>query len=281
MTLRLTLVAAALILRASTVFAQATDTPAQQTPAPSPPTAADAPPPVEAPPPPPPPAEPPPPPPPPTFPNAAPAAAPVYEDRSAPPESEVVPPSAEPPAPLGMFGVGLSFGVAGGGDVLVDARFSDGTDQSLRAGSGVQLGLGLELAPLRSDGHSLSVSLHQSVKYAAITGDNGGFSLVRFPVNVLVHYGYDISYTWGLTLGAGLAYEHGIKFAGEGDFAGSSVELDDALGPAFEGGASYREGLFMARAVLRVTLLEYENKPKSGTLAADSVALLVSGSFFF
>ena len=190
------------------------------------------------------------------------------------------PPKAEP---LGIFGLTLSFGFAFGGDKVVGATFTDGTDVDIAAGNGALIGFGIVVTPLRTEeGHSIGVSVDQSVKFASISARNASINLTRFPLVAALRYGYAFNDTWNFIAGGGMVYEYGISLSGDGDASELDEEFENALGWMVEAGGAYRERSFVVDITLRFTGLEYDPKPAGGpTYDAKSGALVVAGHYFF
>jgi hypothetical protein len=195
---------------------------------------------------------------------------------------EELPPPPPPPEPLGIFGLTLSFGFAFGGDELVAAEFTDGSDASIAAGNGAMIGLGVVVMPLRSEGHSLGVSVDQSAKFAEISARNASITLTRFPLVAALRYSYAFTDTWHFAAGGGLVYEYGISLSGDGDAEGLDADFENALGFMAEAGVAYRERSFVIDVTLRFTGLTYE--PKDAVVDevdAKNGALVVAGHYFF
>jgi hypothetical protein len=181
-----------------------------------------------------------------------------------------------------MFGLTLSFGFAFGGDEVQSAEYVDGTEVSIRAGSGALIGIGVTLMPLRSEGHSLGVALDQSVKFTQISARNASISLTRFPLVASLRYDYAFTDTWHLALGGGFVYEYGISLTGDGDFDGLEVDIENASGWMGEAGVAYRERSFVIDATLRFTGLEYHSEdPEFEDADATSGGLVIAGHYFF
>lgn len=219
-------------------------------------------------------------PPPPTFPQGAqPASAPPAQVTGYGPEQEPVPAPAKL-EPLGMFGLTLSFGFAFGGEKLVAATFTNGSDASITAGSGAQIGLGFVLTPLRTEGHSLGISVDQSAKFTSISARNADITLTRFPLVAALRYGYAFNDTWNFIAGGGMVFEYGISLTGSGDAEGLDQKFHTALGFMAEAGVAYRERSFLIDVTLRFTGLTYETDEVSD-IDAKNGALVVAGHYFF
>ena len=228
------------------------------------------------------------PPPPPSFPQGAqpPSTTDSVEVTG---ETEDLPPAPEPAEPLGWFGLTLSLGYAFGGDDLQASavRFDNGFDAEISAGTGTQLGLGVVFMPIRTEGHSIGVSVDQSIKFADISARNLSVALIRFPLVISARYSYAFSETWHFTAGGGLVYEYGINLSGDGDADELDADFKNAIGFMAEAGVAYRERSFVIDATLRFTGLEYEPEPDSidqlteGPFDAKNGALVVAGHYFF
>jgi hypothetical protein len=218
-------------------------------------------------------------PPPPTFPQGA-------EPTSPPPAQvtgynpEPLPPPPEKAEPLGMFGLSLSFGFAFGGEKLVAATFTNGSDAAIHAGQGATIGLGVTFMPIRAQGHSLGISVNQSAKFASISASNADITLTRFPLVPALRYNYAFNDTWNFLAAGGLVFEYGISLTGSGDAEGLDQKFKSALGFMAEAGVSYRERSFLVDVTLRYTGLTYETDEVKD-IDAKSGALVVAGHYFF
>jgi hypothetical protein len=223
------------------------------------------------------------PPPPPTFPQGAsepPSTTSSVEVTGQGPQE--LPPPPPPPEPLGIFGLTLSFGFAFGGDEVAAATYSDGTDASIRAGTGGLFGIGVVLMPFRREGHSFGVAVDQSVKFTQISARNASIALTRFPLVASLRYDYAFTDTWHLALGGGVVYEYGISLTGDGDFDGLDLDIENALGWMGEAGVAYRERSFVIDATLRFTSLTYQPEDERFSEAdAKNGGLVVAGHYFF
>jgi hypothetical protein len=218
-------------------------------------------------------------PPPPTFPQGAePASPPPAQVTGYNPEPP--PPPPEKAEPLGMFGLSLSFGFAFGGEKLVAATFTNGTDAAIHAGQGATIGLGVTFMPIRAQGHSLGISVNQSAKFASISARNADITLTRFPLVPALRYNYAFNDTWNFLAAGGLVFEYGISLTGSGDAEGLDQKFHSALGFMAEAGVSYRERSFLVDVTLRYTGLTYETDDVKG-IDAKNGALVVAGHYFF
>ena len=222
------------------------------------------------------------PPPPPTFPQGAAEPPSTTSSVEVSGQTEELPPPPPEAEPLGWFGLTLSLGYAFGGDEVAAASFTNGADAEISAGTGTQIGFGIVVMPLRSAGHSLGLSVDQSVKYADISARNLSIALTRFPLVVAGRYSYAISETWHFSAGGGLVYEYGINLSGEGDAEDIDVDFENAAGFMVEAGAAYRERSFVIDVTLRFTGLTYQPEiADADELDAKNGALVVAGHYFF
>jgi hypothetical protein len=113
-----------------------------------------------------------------------------------------------------------------GGDEVAKVYFTNGNDQSVKAGQGGSIFVGGELAFPSVE----RLLIHATVgfKYVTTAADNVHIRLTRFPVHLTANF----LATQKLRIGAGLAMHRGIKFSADG--IGPDMTFDGASGPRFE-----------------------------------------------
>jgi len=130
-----------------------------------------------------------------------------------------------------LWGLVFELGIGGGGDDLVKVSLSDGSDQTLSAGDGVAVSVGLMVTPLWV-GDSLGVGVSGTFGYKgwSVGGSNGDISLSRFPLTAAVHVLPRISPMWLLLVRGGIDKEVGVSLSGSGVAAGAHADLNAGLG---------------------------------------------------
>ncbi len=113
-----------------------------------------------------------------------------------------------------------------GGDEVAKVYFTNGNDQSVRAGQGGSLFVGGELAIPSVE----RLLIHATVgfKYVTTAADNAHIRLTRIPIHLTANF----LATPKLRIGAGLAMHRGIQFSADG--LGPDLSFDGASGPRFE-----------------------------------------------
>ena len=172
-------------------------------------------------------------------------------------------------APAAEFLGTLNMNLATGGDELITFVFTDGSETTIKGGSGVQFDIGNIVAF-----ESNPFELHTSIGYKThrTSASNGSASFSRWPIEVLGFYrnGHH-------RLGGGVAYHMNTKF--NCDITGlcsGSLGVDDAVG--FVGEWFYvfsgAENATMQTGVgLRYTKMEYGSSGGGSALDGSNIAL--------
>jgi len=155
----------------------------------------------------------------------------------------------------------IDFTAEFGGDPVATVYFTNGEDQSVKAGQGLSLGLGGELTIPAVK--KLKVRGWVSYKYQTTMADNADITLTSVPINLTANW----MMTNGIRFGAGLALHNAVKFGAGG--LGDDIKFNNASGPLFEVGWKW--------IGLRYTLMEYVD----GADIYDANAIGVSLSFAF
>ncbi len=162
----------------------------------------------------------------------------------------------------------LGAGLTGGGDRLFTARFTDGSDYTLRAGALVQLHGGVEfrVAP--------AVSVAVSVGYHVDSADarNGSTWFRRVPVEALAHV--DIHPQW--RLGGGLRVALSPRLSSDGAAPYTDEDFETALGPVIEIEHRFNHWFGLK---LRAVSERYKSKAGLPTVNGDHVGLFAN--FYF
>src|SRR5689334_11166378 len=147
------------------------------------------------------------------------AAAPMVTDDEDPPEPirRVSPTTSQPPSNYGdaqgkplplrnpKWGMMLELGLGGGGDDLVTVRLSNGDKQTLSAGDGVAISLGIMVTPLWVGDH-LGAGIAGTAGYKgwSVGGSNGDIGLSRFPFIAAVHLLPRVAPRWFVLVRGGI-----------------------------------------------------------------------------
>ena len=128
-----------------------------------------------------------------------------------------------PQAPRPGTGFHLALGLAGGGDNLVTAQFSNGDSGTLTAGGGVYLAMGATLTPLWI-GNAVGLGLGGDIgwKYDSLSASNGSVDISRFPLDLWVQTLIALSDSWYLHVLAGPHKESGVNLSGSGVVTGGA-----------------------------------------------------------
>jgi hypothetical protein len=154
-----------------------------------------------------------------------------------------VPPPSEDETPMWLrhpgSGLTFDFGGFGGGTDLVMAQLSDGSTETLSAGSGVFLSVGGIWTPIwLGDAVGFGVGGYAGLKYDSVGASNASVSLTRFPLGGGAHALIRISERWFLFLRGGIQKEFGVSLSGSGAASGGA-SMEGSLGGLGEGGFYY------------------------------------------
>lgn len=113
-----------------------------------------------------------------------------------------------------------------GGDDLLEVIFTDGTTQTVLAGQGGTIAVGVEARPFAR----VPVLVRGTVgfKFVLTAADNANIRFTRFPIEAIAAY----RHTSGVRVGAGVSYHAGVRLYGDGFLEDRS--FDSAVGPTLE-----------------------------------------------
>ena len=121
-----------------------------------------------------------------------------------------------------------SLGLTGGGDVLVDGRYSNtGGRFTLRAGQGVLAMVGVQVPLAESWTAQAAVGYHHD----RTNGDNWNFEFTRYPAELMMHHALNAD--WRVGLGARYSLQPKFKAVGTAAALGNS-SLSASPGPVLE-----------------------------------------------
>lgn len=121
--------------------------------------------------------------------------------------------------------IGIQGGYASGGDTIASITYTNGSSETLKAGSGISIGA-FTIVPLSDN----DVALKLAANYLndSITASNGEVTFTRLPVDALVLKKLN---KWQVA--AGLTYHLNPQFKSTFD-SGERVDADNALGLLLE-----------------------------------------------
>lgn len=166
---------------------------------------------------------------------------------------------------------GVQGGFASGGDTLATVNFTDGSSETLKAGSGISIGA-FTIIPLSDNGVALKLAanyLHDSV-----TATNGEVTFTRLPLDALVLKQMN---KWQVA--AGLTYHLNPQY--ESTFnSGSKIDADNALGLRLEANYQVYSNSFLAMNIgASYTNIEYSFVGVTKKYDGSSVAITTGLSF--
>ena len=149
-----------------------------------------------------------------------------------------------------------------GGDEVAKVYFTNGKSQSVNAGQGVALGLGVQLSLTQSEKFLLRGTV--GYKYVTTQANNANIRLTRVPI----HLTTSLMATDKIRLSAGLAMHQSINF--KTDNLGTDLKIKNASGPIFE--------IAYSGFGLIYTSMKYVDQYKT-SYSANSIGISISGTF--
>lgn len=147
-----------------------------------------------------------------------------------------------------------------GGDEVAKVFFTNGDDQSVKAGQGGSVAIGAEFQFRKVEQLLLRATV--GYKYVTTQADNAHIRLTRVPL----HFTANWMAHKHVRLGAGIVSHQAIKLNADG--IGENVTFDAAAGPIFE--VAYR-GIGLS-----YTIMNYKDHANN-TYSANAIGLTISG----
>jgi hypothetical protein len=209
---------------------------------------------------------------PPPTPASAPAPDPVTEPAEPPPSIAPLPRSETPARPVQrfpserpsehadmQFDLHAGLGFAGGGANLITATYVDGSSSSIDAGAGLVFAGGVTWMPFWfGDTLGMGVAVDVGWKHKSLyVNSDGNATMNRYPITASVQGLLDLGKSWYLAAGAGIDYETGIRFRGEGVLADFNADFDDAVGGLGELGILWKMSDLAFDFRVRYTAIHY------------------------
>jgi len=174
-------------------------------------------------------------------------------------EVEIAPEVEKRPSPfLILIGAAYEFG----GDEVAKVYFTNGEDQSIKAGQGLSGALGVEYQFPKVEKLLLRTTVGYKYGYVRET-ENAHIRLTRIPI----HFTANWMATKKIRLGAGLVTHQLIRF--NADNFGEDIKFKGASGPIFE--IAYRE------FGLSYTIMKYTDQADR-TYSANSIGVTISAA---
>ena len=181
-----------------------------------------------------------------------------------------------PPARATTFELGAAAGVDfnAGADTLLTLRYSDGTEQEIKAGNGLRLAAGAGAMFFDQQPHRLETQLTLGIKYSSMQPtNNASLDFVRVPIELLAFYRNE---DWHFRVGGGGAWYVSNSLSGGGALNGEA-HFDPALGAIVQG--DFVWGAFAVG--LRYTLLQLRAADADASANANSLGLNLSYFYRF
>ncbi|GAB3244871.1 hypothetical protein GCM10027346_42950 [Hymenobacter seoulensis] len=150
-------------------------------------------------------------------------------------------------------------GIEYGGDEILKVFFTNGGDQTIRAGQGgfVAVGGQLEFSKIKN----LMLRTSIGIKYNTTAADNANIRLTRIPINVMP----SLKIKEDFRLGLGITSHQNVKFKGDGFV--SDLDFKSLIGPRVELGYKW--------IAVTYTALNYQAETGED-VSANSLGLAVS-----
>ena len=153
-------------------------------------------------------------------------------------------------------------GIEYGGDEFLTVFFTNGEDQTMRAGQGGYLSLGGQLEFQKVKSFMLRASI--GIKYNTTAAENANIRLTRLPINFIPY----LKIKDDFRLGVGVTSHQNVRFKGDDFF--EDIDFTSSLGPRFEFGYKW--------FALTYSSLNYS--PEMGEeISASSLGLSISYAF--
>jgi hypothetical protein len=175
------------------------------------------------------------------------------------------------PAHATTFELGGEFGADfnAGASTLLTLHYSDGTEQDIKAGSGLRLAAGAGAMFFDQQPHRLETQLTLGIKYSTMQPTtNASLDFIRVPIELLAFYRNE---DWHFRVGGGGAWYVSNSLSGGGALNGEA-HFDPALGAVMQ--ADFVWGAFALG--LRYTVLRLHAKEADVSANANSLGLNLS-----
>ncbi len=153
-------------------------------------------------------------------------------------------------------------GVEYGGDEILQVFFTNGEDQTMRAGQGGYLAFGGEFQFPKAKSLMLRTSI--GIKFNTTAADNANIRLTRFPIQLTPFWKINNDFR----LGVGVTSHLNPKLKGDGFFP--DVAYTSSIGPRFEFGYKW--------IALTYTAINYEDEAGE-SFSASSIGASISLTF--
>ncbi len=162
----------------------------------------------------------------------------------------------------------LGFGLTGGGETLVSARFSNGDNASIRSGGLVSFIGGAEFRVGKNVAVQTTIGYHVD----RVNATNGSFRFERLPLSVTGLY----SVNKQVRLGLGIEHVANPKVRGSGVASAASESFKSSTGLALEG-----EYLFSPHMGVKLRAVQHKFKSKDFNDEVDGNYFGVFGTYYF
>jgi hypothetical protein len=180
-----------------------------------------------------------------------------------------------------LWCVSFVMGFSAGGDELVEVTLSDRSTQSLNAGTGLSLLMGVDGVVLRARAHTLFAGIEGGVKGWNIGGEDTDFNLelVRLPLTARLRYAYETSPEVYLFISSGLQYEARVRLSGSGALGDIQSRFDNALGWVGEAGYWFDSGRGGVSISIRYSRIGYTGVDLIGRVDGSSVGVFLGADW--
>ena len=166
-----------------------------------------------------------------------------------------------------LAGVFVQAGQHFGGDSLAKVSFSDGFDDSIKAGEGMSASAGYEV----DINETLLVKFSAGFKFDLIIADNGDADFIRLPLNAMLFIKQK-----KLHFGVGLTQHTGVELSGDGFLNFNTFEFEDATGIILELDYLLNERAYLG---LKLTSIDYQLEHSDEDIDGSSLGIVIGFRF--
>ena len=169
----------------------------------------------------------------------------------------------------------LSIGGDFDGDEILKVKYTDGSDASIVAGTGLLVTGGAVWQAAEKQGHALDLQATASWKYSTIPdASNQSINWTRWPLELLVFYGYLPAH---VRLGGGLTYQVAPTLSAQGNLLNGNAKFQNSLGELAQLDYTFADHFMVAA---RYTWISYRLDNGPGTTLNGNSAGFSLGYLF-
>jgi len=166
-----------------------------------------------------------------------------------------------------IAGIFVQAGQHFGGDSLAKVNFSNGYDDSIKAGEGISASVGYEV----DINETLFVKFSAGFKFDLVSAENGDVDFTRFPLSAMLFMKQK-----DLHFGVGLTQHTGVELSGDGFFNSNTIEFEDATGFVIELDYILNERAYLG---LKLTFIDYQPVNSNQDIDGGSLGIVIGFRF--